>query len=112
VATVRRGSGPTVALRAELDALPVRSSSDTPTDGYAVPVSHACGHDVHMTAVLGAAAALARAPTWRGTLAVILQPAEETGTGARAMLADGLAGLLPHVSQVLALHTSALPTGI
>ncbi|WP_181009862.1 amidohydrolase [Ornithinimicrobium sufpigmenti] len=113
VATVRRGSGPSVVLRAELDALPVRSLPDTHRDGYGVPVSHACGHDVHLTAVLGAAAALAGAPTaWRGTLAVVLQPAEETGTGARAMLADGLAGLLPDVSQVLALHTSALPTGM
>lgn len=113
VATVRRGSGPTVVLRAELDALPVRSATDATGDGYAVPAAHTCGHDVHMTAVLGAAAALARTPmSWRGALAVVLQPAEETGTGARAMLADGLAGLLPDVSQVLALHTSALPTGI
>lgn len=112
VATLRRGGGPTVVLRAELDALPVRPASAPPGDGYAVPVSHACGHDVHLTAVLGAAAALARAPTWRGTLGVVLQPAEETGTGARAMLADGLADLLPDVSQVLALHTSALPTGV
>lgn len=91
----------------------MRSSVDAPAEGYGVPASHACGHDVHLTAVLAAAVALVLAPaSWCGTLAVVLQPAEETGTGARAMLADGLAGLLPEVSQVLALHTSALPTGI
>lgn len=98
---LRNGPGPVVVLRAELDALRVGGT-----------VIHACGHDLHMSAALAAVRALqADLPSWRGTLVLLLQPAEETGTGARAMVRDGLAELLPSVDAVLALHTSALPVG-
>jgi amidohydrolase len=121
VAVLRNGEGPVVLLRAELDALPVPertglpyASGVTTADGGAlVPVMHACGHDMHLACLAGTARLLARAPRcWRGTLVVVGQPAEETLTGARAMLADGLYERFPAPGVVLAQHTAPLPAGM
>ncbi|WP_315500969.1 M20/M25/M40 family metallo-hydrolase [Actinomyces radicidentis] len=86
VGLLRRGDGPTVLLRADMDALPVPEDTGLPyastatattADGETVPVMHACGHDVHVTALLGAARLLAEVPAWHGTLELVLQPAED-----------------------------------
>ena len=97
---MRNGPGPTGMLRADLDALPVQEQTGLPyasratgvdRDGNQVPVMHACGHDIHMTVLVGTARRLARAKDrWRGTLMLIGQPAEERSGGAKAMLAEGL----------------------
>lgn len=97
---LRNGEGSTILLRAEMDALPIReetglsyaSTAETiDTDGTLKPIMHACGHDMHVAAMMGAATLLARARTdWRGTLIVLFHPDEEHGAGARAMLEDGL----------------------
>ena len=96
VGILRNGDGPTVLLRADMDALPVLeatglsyASTQTADDG--TPVMHACGHDVHVTCLLGAAALMSQAQEqWAGTLVALFQPAEETADGARAMVEDGL----------------------
>ncbi|MFE6905752.1 amidohydrolase [Streptomyces erythrochromogenes] len=109
---LRNGAGPTVLLRAELDALPVRETTGLPyaADGEA---AHACGHDLHLAAAAGTALLLARAPrSWRGTLVVAGQPAEETLDGARAMLADGLYRRCGRPDDVLAQHAAPLPAGM
>ncbi len=116
VAVLRNGAGPTALLRTDLDALPVEertglpfASRATATDreGSKVAVMHACGHDVHMTSWLGAATLLARAKArWRGTLVMVGQPAEELGTGAKAMIADGLFTRFPRPDHAVALHVS------
>lgn len=122
VAVMKNGSGPTVLLRADMDALPVREQSwvdypslATTTDdaGNEVSVMHACGHDVHMTVLVGTARRLAAMKDeWRGTLVMIGQPAEERGAGAKAMLEDGLFKRFPRPDYNVALHTSAaLPAG-
>ncbi len=80
--------GPTVALRAELDALPIAETSGLPHASLADGVSHACGHDGHMAMLCGVALALARQPLRRGRVALLFQPAEETGLGARAVTED------------------------
>jgi metal-dependent amidase/aminoacylase/carboxypeptidase family protein len=97
VGVLARGSGPTVLLRADTDALPVAeatgltyasSAMAADEDGTEVPVAHACGHDVHVSCLLGAAALLAGASEgWNGTVVALFQPAEETGDGAPGMLA-------------------------
>ncbi len=116
-----RGEGPTVLLRADMDGLPVReatgldyASTATGTDheGAEVPVMHACGHDVHVTCLLGAAEALAADASWHGTLVVLFQPAEEWGGGAEAMLADGLYERVPRPDVVLGQHVAPLPAGL
>ncbi|WP_328738610.1 amidohydrolase [Streptomyces erythrochromogenes] len=109
---LRNGDGPTVLLRAELDALPVRETTGLPyaADGEA---AHACGHDLHLAAAAGTALLLARAPrAWRGTLVVAGQPAEETLEGAGAMLADGLYRRCGRPDDVLAQHAAPLPAGM
>ncbi|HXO20094.1 MAG TPA: amidohydrolase [Thermoanaerobaculia bacterium] len=122
VGVLRNGPGPTVLLRTELDALPVEEKTGLPyastvrvknDAGADVPVMHACGHDVHMTALVGTAAAMARAKDrWRGTLVFIGQPAEEVIRGAKAMLADGLFTRFPKPDFAVALHdTPRLPAG-
>lgn len=119
VATLTRGNGPHVALRTELDALPVAERTGLPYASDQIdaeqrsPVMHACGHDLHASAVAGAARVLARThDTWAGTVSVIGQPAEETLAGARAMLDDGLYEGRPGAPNVvLAQHTAPLPTG-
>ena len=117
VGVLANGRGPTVMLRTDLDALPVEERTGLPyasrvtaTDdaGTTVPVMHACGHDAHMTAWLGTATLLSRArDRWRGTLVLVGQPAEERGSGARAMLDDGLFTRFPRPDAALAIHVSA-----
>ncbi len=121
VGVLRNGAGPTVLLRTDLDALPVEEKTGLPyasrvraqLDGSEVPVMHACGHDMHMTAWLGAARMLVRLrDRWQGTLVMIGQPAEERGAGARALLRDGLYTRFPRPDAVVALHVSPdLPAG-
>ncbi|MFD4370288.1 amidohydrolase [Streptomyces sp. NPDC058486] len=112
VGVLRNGPGPRVFLRAELDALPLVEETGLPyaSDNGAM---HACGHDLHLAAAAGAAELLARTPAdWRGTLVVVGQPAEETLTGARAMLADGLYERFGVPDVVLAQHAAPLPAGM
>jgi amidohydrolase len=121
VAIMHNGDGPTVLLRADMDALPVReqtgldyasSATGTDAEGDVVPVMHACGHDVHVTCLLGAAVMLAAAPAeWRGTVIALFQPAEELGDGARRMVEDGLAALVGEVDVALAQHVLPFPAG-
>lgn len=117
VAVMRNGGGPTVLARADMDALPVKeetgleyASTATTKDEYGrdVHVMHACGHDIHMTCLIGAARTLAAVrDQWKGTLVLILQPAEERGAGAKAMLEDGLFERFPRPDYALALHVDA-----
>jgi hippurate hydrolase len=114
VGILANGSGPTVLLRADMDALPVRedtgaeyASSVTARDGDGreVPVAHACGHDVHVSCLLGAGKLLAdHRSQWNGTLVTLFQPAEETGDGARGMVDDGLLQRIPAPDVALAQH--------
>ena len=114
VGVLANGSGPTVLLRAELDALPVRedtgadyASTATGQDaaGHEVPVAHACGHDMHMSCLLGMAKLMAdHRGQWTGTLIPLFQPAEETGDGAQAMVDDGLFKRIPAPDVALAQH--------
>lgn len=122
IGILNNGDGPTVLLRADMDALPVReetgipyASSATAVDeqGNTVPVMHACGHDVHVTALLGAAALMAAAQDqWKGRLIVLFQPAEEVGDGAQRMIDDSLADLLGTVDVALAQHVLPMPAGV
>jgi hippurate hydrolase len=117
VGVLRNGEGPTVMIRADMDALPVPDQTGFPFasevrsttwTGVESPVMHACGHDIHMTSWIGTARALAaRKDEWSGTLVMIAQPAEEIGLGAQAMLADGLYSRFPQPDYNLALHVSA-----
>jgi amidohydrolase len=122
VAVLKNGKGPTVLIREDMDALPVEertglayASKVTTTDdsGATVHVMHACGHDVHMTSLIGAATLLMQAKDrWRGTVVLIGQPAEERGAGALGMLKDGLFTRFPKPDFVIGLHDSAiLPAG-
>jgi len=121
VGVLRRGDGPTVMLRADMDALPIRehtglpyASTQTVTDttGKSVPVMHACGHDMHVTWLLGAAILMAEARnTWNGTLILVFQPAEETGRGARAMVDAGLLTRFPRPDVILGQHVMVAPSG-
>ncbi|HXZ20851.1 MAG TPA: amidohydrolase [Candidatus Acidoferrales bacterium] len=122
VAILKNGPGPTVMLRTELDALPVEEKTGLPyaskvrtknDAGVDVAVMHACGHDLHMSSLWAAAAILSRTKdTWHGTLILIAQPAEETISGARAMVADGLFTRFPKPDVGVAMHdTNALPVG-
>nr|MBA2733241.1 amidohydrolase [Acidobacteriota bacterium] len=117
VAAMQNGSGPTMLVRADLDALPVEEKTDLPyaskvtanTDaGQSVGVMHACGHDIHITCLLGTARMLANLKDeWRGTLLMVGQPAEETVDGAKAMLDAGLYESFPIPNYALALHSNA-----
>jgi amidohydrolase len=117
VAVMRNGAGPTVLLRADMDGLPVEEKSglsyastarQADMEGVERPVMHACGHDVHVTALVGAARQLAaRKADWSGTLVLIGQPAEERVMGARAMVKDGLYSRFPKPDYALAFHVSA-----
>lgn len=121
IGVLRNGDGPSVLMRADMDALPVEEATGLPyastvraTDGAGqeVPVMHACGHDVHVTCLLGAAALLADARRhWRGTAVALFQPAEEVGDGARGMVDDGLAEAVPSVDVALAQHVLPAPAG-
>src|SRR5262249_49020041 len=117
VGVLRNGAGRTLLIRTDLDALPVKeqtglayaSKMRTTNDaGVEVDVMHACGHDVHMTSLIGTARLMSQMKDrWQGTLIFLAQPAEERGKGARAMLADGLFQRFPKPDLCLALHVSS-----
>lgn len=122
VGVYRNGEGPTVLIRADMDALPVAERTGVPHASKVVDetwtgvtngVMHACGHDIHMTSWVGTARNLIAAKDeWSGTLVMIAQPAEELGNGAQAMIADGLFERFPLPDYNLALHVSAsVPSG-
>ncbi|MGW2014646.1 amidohydrolase [Streptomyces sp. NPDC001927] len=112
VGVLRNGPGPTVLLRAELDALPVTERTGLRYASTVPGVMHACGHDLHLAAAAGALARLARSRSaWRGTVLVVGQPAEETLQGARAMVDDGLYERFGTPDLVLAQHAAPLPAG-
>ncbi|WP_338866195.1 amidohydrolase [Myxococcus stipitatus] len=121
VGVLRNGPGPTVLLRADMDALPVEEKTGRAdashvrvkdSGGGTVPVMHACGHDVHVTCLLGVAELLATARHhWRGTLMMVAQPAEETLEGARAMLRDRLYERFGKPDVALAQHVGPLEVG-
>ncbi len=120
-AVLSNGAGPVVWLRADMDGLPVPEQTGLPyastaqgidPEGSTVPVMHACGHDMHVTAMIGAAEQLvAERENWSGTVVILIQPAEELGEGARAMLDEGLRTLVPHPDVVLGQHVAPLPAG-
>lgn len=123
VAVMKNGPGPVLALRADMDALPVPEQTGLPfaskamgktREGLATPIMHACGHDTHMTALIGAARRLAAMKDqWSGTLLLYAQPAEEIGLGAKAMLDDGLYSRFPKPQTVIAFHDAAsIPAGV
>jgi amidohydrolase len=117
VAVMKNGPGPVLLIRADMDALPVTEKTGLPfaskvrattRDGVESGVMHACGHDTHMAAWVGTARALAAMKTeWSGTLVMILQPAEELGLGAAAMLGDGLFTRFPKPTHAIAFHDAA-----
>jgi len=122
VAMMENGDGPLVMMRADMDGLPVEEKSGLPNaskarqidpDGNDVPVMHACGHDVHITSLVGTARAMAaRKDQWSGTLMLIGQPAEERVLGARQMMDDNLWQRFGKPDYALAFHvTSTIPTG-
>lgn len=121
VGLLRNGDGPTVMLRADMDALPVEEATGVPyaskvratdAEGHNVPVMHACGHDMHVTWLVGATTLLAQSrEAWRGTLLAVFQPAEETAQGAQAMIGDGLFKRFPKPDVVLGQHVMVGPAG-
>ena len=122
VAVMRNGPGLTVMLRTELDALPVEEKTGLPfaskvvvknVSGQSIPVMHACGHDIHMSAWAGTARLMAEhKDRWHGTLVMVGQPAEESGAGASAMLKDGLFTRFPRPDFALSLHDDdTMPAG-
>lgn len=121
VGLLRNGEGPTVMLRADMDALPVREASGVDyastvttkdTAGNATPVAHACGHDMHVAWLTGVATLFAkRRDAWRGTLMAVFQPGEETAQGAQAMIDDGLFKRFPKPDVVLGQHVMVGPSG-
>jgi amidohydrolase len=112
VGLLRNGDGPTVMLRADMDALPVQEQTGLEYASAVDGVMHACGHDLHVAWLAGATAQLSRARDhWRGTLMAVFQPAEETAAGARAMLDDGLVDRFPKPDVVLGQHVMPAPAG-
>lgn len=115
------GSGPTVMLRADMDALPILEQTKIPfaskvrqkdRDGIEQPVMHACGHDIHIVSLLAAAELfVSNLSSWVGTLILIFQPAEEKGSGSNAMVRDGLYDRIPIPDVVLGQHVSAQRAG-
>lgn len=122
VGELRNGPGPTVLLRADLDALPVAENTGLPyastargidSSGNTVPVMHACGHDMHVTCLLGALDLLSGArQAWTGTVLGVFQPAEELGGGAQAMVDDGLFDRFGRPDVVLGQHVVPAPAGL
>ena len=117
VGVMKNGDGPTVMVRTDLDGLPVEEETGLPyaskdtqknDEGKEVRTMHACGHDIHMSTFIGVARSLAKLKAqWKGTVVFVGQPAEETGSGAKAMLADGLYTRFPKPDFALGLHDSA-----
>ena len=122
VGVLKNGDGPVVLIRADMDGLPVKERSglanastvtQVGVDGLEMPVMHACGHDVHITSLVGTARQMARIKDrWKGTIVFIVQPAEERVGGADAMVKDGLYTRFPKPNYALAFHVAAeLETG-
>ncbi|WP_287786513.1 amidohydrolase [Acidiphilium sp.] len=121
VGLLRNGDGPTVLLRADMDALPIKESTGlayasdrTGTDrfGQATSIAHACGHDMHIVWLMGATRILSEnRGVWRGTVMAVFQPGEETGQGARAMIEDGMVKRFPKPDVCLGQHVMPLSAG-
>lgn len=121
VGLLRNGDGPTVMLRADMDALPIEEATGVPyaskvkatdREGKTVPVGHMCGHDMHVACLVGATTLMAKTrDAWRGTLMAIFQPGEETAEGAQAMIDDGLFERFPKPTVVLGQHVMVGPAG-
>ncbi|WP_431986135.1 amidohydrolase [Streptomyces griseoflavus] len=121
IGVLGNGDGPVVMARADMDALPVREETGLPyastvtvtgEEGVEQPVMHACGHDVHVTSLIGCARLMAgERDAWRGTFVALFQPSEEGGNGARAMIDDGLTSKSPRPDVVLAQHVLPCPAG-
>lgn len=121
VGVLRNGDGPTVMLRADMDALPIAEATGLPyastakakdPNGNDVPVGHMCGHDLHVTWLAGAATLLAQTrDAWKGTLIAVFQPGEETAQGAQAMIDDGLLARFPKPDVVFGQHVMVGPAG-
>src|SRR5690242_3014091 len=119
VGVLRNGEGPTIMLRADMDALPIREATGldyastslmTDVSGKTTPVAHACGHDMHVTWLIGASTLFARVrDAWKGTLIALFQPGEETAQGARAMIDEGLFTRFPKPQVVLGQHVMVGP---
>jgi amidohydrolase len=113
VGLLRNGDGPTVMLRADMDALPVHEQTGLDYASEYDGVMHACGHDMHVAWLAGAAAVLAGATeTWRGTVMAVFQPAEETAAGAQAMIDDGLFDRFPKPDVIFGQHVMPAPAGM
>jgi amidohydrolase len=122
VGVLKNGDGPNIMLRADMDALPVREATGLPyasnvtaadREGKTVPVMHACGHDMHVTWLIGAATLFAQhRDAWRGTLMPLFQPAEETAEGARAMIDGGLFQRVPKPDVILGQHVMVGSSGV
>ena len=122
VGVLRNGEGPTVMLRADMDALPIKEDTGLPyasavtakdSNGQTVPVGHMCGHDIHVAWLAGAAKILAETrESWRGTLMPVFQPGEETAQGARAMIDDGIVRRFPKPDIILGQHLMVGPAGV
>jgi hippurate hydrolase len=121
VGVLRNGSGPTVLVRTDMDALPIKEETGLPyasavtakdAAGVSVGVMHACGHDIHMASWVGAATLLSRAKDrWKGTLVFVGQPAEELVSGAEAMVKDGLLTRFPKPDFVVGIHDTQVTVG-
>ena len=121
VGLLRNGEGATVLLRADMDALPMKENSGLPyastrtgkePSGAETAIAHSCGHDMHVTWLMGATRILAEnRDKWRGTVMAVFQPAEETGAGARAMVEDGMVKRFPKPDIAFAQHVMSLPAG-
>ncbi len=122
VGIIKNGPGKTIMVRADMDALPITEKTGLSyeskirtkdSSGNDVGVMHACGHDIHMTVFTGTARVLAKLKDkWSGTLMMVAQPAEETGIGAKAMIADGLFTRFPRPDYAIALHDGPFPAGL
>ena len=114
VAVLRNGAGPTVMLRADMDALPMAEATGLPyastvsakdEDGVEVGVAHSCGHDMHVTWLMGVARLMAEhRDAWHGTLMAVFQPGEEVARGARSMMDDGMTQRFPKPDVILGQH--------
>jgi hippurate hydrolase len=122
VGLLRNGEGATVLLRADMDALPMKENTGLayastktgkdPSSGVDTAIAHSCGHDMHVTWLMGVTQILAQnRDKWHGTVLAVFQPAEETGEGARAMVTDGIVKRFPKPAITLAQHVMALPAG-